>query len=121
MKTPTTQILVSKYTILHWKESKLPEKWPIPELAAGKKIYPKHLALYVSSQNDEYTGASLNEPALVKSGILILKDYNSWNKIGIRESTLVMGGRKQARKVGRKIWWEKKALPYRRKLTNNGE
>lgn len=60
---------------------------------AGKVQDESRKSCCASSKNHEDTGASLKEPTLTKSGIMILKDYNAMNKIGIHESTLI--GRKE--------------------------
>lgn len=54
------------------------------------------ISCYSSSKTDENTEASLKEPTLAKSQVMILKDFNSLNQVGIHESR-----KKRERKIGR--------------------
>lgn len=44
------------------------------------------ISCYSSSKTDENTEANLKEPTLAKSRVMILKDFNSLNQVGIHES-----------------------------------
>ena len=59
----------------------------------------------------------MKENTLAKSRMMILKDFNSLNKIGMHDSRKKREGKGKERKT----WRKGKALPYRRKLTNNVE